>query len=71
MVDLDNAQYVLKRIQLLKAYNHADSKDYKWHILNDEPVGYKTSRVSSHSFVVDWQIPESEKDEKTNKFYPA
>ena len=71
MVDLYSSQFVLKRLNLQQAHQHANPKDFTWHTFNDASVGFKTSHASPHSFVVDWQIPESEKGEKTHEFITA
>jgi hypothetical protein len=71
MVDLDSSQIVLKRFHLQQSHHYTDFKEFTSRIYNYNPVGYKTSRVSSHSFIVDWQIPESENDEKKHEFLPT
>jgi hypothetical protein len=71
MVDLNNSQFVLKRSNLQQGHQQADSSEFTWHLYNDHRVGKASSYVSSHSFVVDWQIPESENVEKTHEFLLA
>ena len=70
MVDPDSTQFVLKRIHVQQAHHYEDLKEFTSHIFNYNPVGFKTSRVSPHSFIVDWQIPESENEEKMH-YLPA
>jgi hypothetical protein len=71
MVDLDSSQIVLKRFHLQQVHQNADLKEFTSRTFNYNPVGYKTSHVSQHSFIVDWQIPESENDEKRHEFLPT
>jgi hypothetical protein len=71
MVDLNSSQFVLKRFYLQHVNQNADFGEFSSRIFNYNPEGYKTSHVSPHSFIVDWQIPESEVEEKKQELLPT
>jgi hypothetical protein len=71
MVDLNSSQIVLKRFHLQQAHQHTDLREFTSRIFNYTPVGYKTSHVNPHSFIVDWEIPESVEDEKKHELLPT
>ena len=71
MADLDNIRFDLKRLHLQQAHQNSNLKDFTWHLFNDYPFVFKSSHVTLHSFIVDWEIPESENDEKTHEFRTA
>jgi hypothetical protein len=67
MVNQDYSRFVMQRVHLQRA-NQYPVKDDMPHYSNYGTEGNKSQSPRPHSFIVDWQISESEKGGQSNIF---
>ena len=67
----DSSRLVIQQLHLHQSHQNTGLKEIRAHSFKYYLEGINSYSVRLHSFIVDWQIPESLKDEEIHSFLPT